>query len=479
MGTTNNLTNGIDKGTLRDSLITGQTSGGVELHATLLRLTRFLAVFEIYNPGLVLRTSEVLSDFRIVVNDRPIYAGRAVVSNLVNAGAVLVCEATLEDFWLEPDFYANGDAGNQPRFSEFFQQWQRIYKVRPEFKVVVADMQSFLMDLRLWLEQMELGIRSAPTGDRVSLERELAAEIGQSTTPALTNLFEKFESTLDGIDPEFHSVHRIFGRRQLHPLLLCSPFLYRTFSKPLGYAGDYEMINMIMRDPFEGGSLYAKIINLWFLQQAPAEAHRNRIDYLLQHITQTVARAASAGRVARILTLGCGAAHETQRFLRESHLANHARFALLDFNLETLTHAQAVIEQVKRQHQCTTQLSFLKKSVHQILKDSGKSVESTEQYDLVYCAGLFDYLTDPVCRRLTNILYDWTAPGGTLITTNVDSSNPRRVTMDYLMEWHLMYRSGAELSALKPERAAADSCEVRADVTGVNIYSEARKPGRG
>jgi extracellular factor (EF) 3-hydroxypalmitic acid methyl ester biosynthesis protein len=73
--------------------------------------------------------------------------------------------------------------------------------------------------------------------------------------------------TLDGVDDEFRSVHRIFGRRQLHPMLLCSPFLYRTFAKPLGYAGDYEMINMIMRDPLEGGSLYAKIINLWFLQQ--------------------------------------------------------------------------------------------------------------------------------------------------------------------------------------------------------------------
>jgi extracellular factor (EF) 3-hydroxypalmitic acid methyl ester biosynthesis protein len=40
-----------------------------------------------------------------------------------------------------------------------------------------------------------------------------------------------------------------------------------------------------------------------------------------------------------------------------------------------------------------------------------------------------------------------------LITTNVDSSNPRKVTMDYIMEWHLLYRSGAEMEVLKPHGA--------------------------
>ena len=55
-------------------------------------------------------------------------------------------------------------------------------------------------------------------------------------------------------------------------LLLSSPFLYRAYQKPLGYAGDYEMVNMIARDPYEGGSLFAKVVNLWFLSQWPARA---------------------------------------------------------------------------------------------------------------------------------------------------------------------------------------------------------------
>jgi len=39
-------------------------------------------------------------------------------------------------------------------FKAFIHEWQQLYKVAPEFKVVVADIQTFLTDLRLWLEQV-------------------------------------------------------------------------------------------------------------------------------------------------------------------------------------------------------------------------------------------------------------------------------------------------------------------------------------
>ena len=42
--------------------------------------------------------------------------------------------------------------------------------------------------------------------------------------------------------------------------------VYRAYTKPLGYAGDYEVVNMMLRDPFEGDSLFAKVINSVFLE---------------------------------------------------------------------------------------------------------------------------------------------------------------------------------------------------------------------
>ena len=55
----------MENGAVKDSVVTGQNSQGVEVRGSLLRVTRYLAVFEVYNPSLVLRASEVLGDFKI------------------------------------------------------------------------------------------------------------------------------------------------------------------------------------------------------------------------------------------------------------------------------------------------------------------------------------------------------------------------------------------------------------------------------
>src|SRR3970282_486645 len=104
--------------------------------------------------------------------------------------------------------------------------------------------------------------------------------------------------------------HRNYAKRQLHPQLLCSPFAYRTYHKPLGYAGDYEMVNMNLRDPLEGSSLFAKTVNLWFLSQAAGDAHRNRITYLTKLLAQETRLGAREGQPVRIFNLGCGPAAE-------------------------------------------------------------------------------------------------------------------------------------------------------------------------
>src|SRR5437899_3414442 len=84
-----------------ESLVTCQTIQGTEIRGTLLRISRHLAVFEVYNAQLVLRLSEVLKDFRVLVAGRPSYVGRAVISSVVHTGTMLLCEATLEDAWVD------------------------------------------------------------------------------------------------------------------------------------------------------------------------------------------------------------------------------------------------------------------------------------------------------------------------------------------------------------------------------------------
>jgi extracellular factor (EF) 3-hydroxypalmitic acid methyl ester biosynthesis protein len=51
--------------------------------------------------------------------------------------------------------------------------------------------------------------------------------------------------------------------------------------------------------------------------------------------------------------------------------------------------------------------------------------------------------------------------------------------MEYILDWHLIYRDGRQFGALAPDRAPPDSVKVLAEPTGVNVFIEVRKPSDG
>jgi extracellular factor (EF) 3-hydroxypalmitic acid methyl ester biosynthesis protein len=464
----------------KDTFIVCRNSQGTEFRATLLRLTRYTVVFEVYNPYSILQLSEVLTDFRMIMNDRMVYSGRAVVSNLVNTGILLVCECTLEENWLDVDIFTSIHQKDklQNEFAEFLKEWEKIHLISNELKVVIADMQTFLLDMRRWLEQVELSIRSEPSGDRIQMERDSIQELKNPITPAVGSLFERFEETISSLPSEVRSTHRSYSRRQIHPIVLCSPFVYRSFQKPLGYAGDYEMVNMMLGDPLQGSSLFAKIVNFWFVNAPPCEAHRNRIKHLVRKLSEETERAAREKRVASFLNMACGPAQEVQNFLIQDELCDKAEFELMDFNDETLAFTSKTLEEIKRRHLRRTPIKMVKKSVNHILKESFKPSTGPPEktYDFIYCAGLFDYLEDRICKKLMDYFYGLLAPGGLLLATNVTPSNPFQNVMESFMEWHLIYRDTTQMKLVKPEAAPEGSWTVDLDVTGINVFLEIRKP---
>ena len=457
-------------------LVAFETNQGVEIRGSVLRMTRHVVAFELYLPSAVLRTSEVLNNFRIVVDNQPVYSGQAVVRNLVNAGLTLVCEVSLNESGLDAVIIsaheANGDPNTQ--FQNFLQRWERNYKVRPEFKAIVTDLQTLLTDLRLWLDEMEVGIRALPDGNRADVARTMLSNVGGQMVEAIDALHERFEEIVADVETELHPAHQSLAQRQLRSLFLCSPFGYRAYSKPLGYAGDYEMVNMITRDPFEGSTLFAKVMNLWLLEQWPSKAHRNRIVYLHERLVEETARTVRQGRPCRILNLGCGPAREIQQFL-ENALSDHAEFILWDFNDETLNHAAAVLGDLRTRSGRNTRITVQKKSVQRLLREATKPGQD-EKFDFIYCAGLFDYLPDRVCKELCNMFYEWLAADGLVLTTNVVDCKPFRHMLEFVLDWHLIYRDRKQSVALLPDSPSPLDVRFRSDDTGVNLFIEARKP---
>ncbi len=153
------------------SVITCRNSQGTELTANLLRIKRYSVVFEVYNPYSILQLSEVLSDFRIMASRRLLYHGKAVVSNLLNTGIVLVCEAMLDEGWVEVDFLSSVTGSSTPsgssdlcgQFGNFMGEWKSANKVQDPFKLVVADLASMFSGVQHWLTGVDVGIRTTVT----------------------------------------------------------------------------------------------------------------------------------------------------------------------------------------------------------------------------------------------------------------------------------------------------------------------------
>ena len=462
-----------------EGMVVCETNQGVEIHGSLVRLNRHTVSFEIHNVADTLQMSEVLTNLKILARGQPIYSGRAVISNLVEAGPVILCQANLREGWSGLSINAFAEQPEQLRiaFSKLIQNWERIHRIQDEYKLVVADIQSLLHELCQWADELETGL-NGDVKARAAAERRAVAELVPPLTPCLNHLFEKFEICSNRIPPELQPAHGLYVKRQLHPLLLCSPFMHRIYRKPLGYAGDYEMVSMILRDPHEGGSLFAKVLNTWFLGQAPAEAHRNRVKYLTGKLREESLRAVRRKQRMRVLNLGCGPAGEVHAFIQEEELSNHASLTLLDFNDETIRDTGNALRAANARYSRTTEINMVKRSVHQVLKDGnkGSNIQGAGSFDYVYCAGLFDYLTDRTCKQLMNIFFELLAPGGLLVATNVDSFNPIRNIMGYIFEWRLVERNGTEFMNLIPDKMARENCRVIADVTGCNIFLECRKP---
>lgn len=457
---------------LTESLVMFRNSQGVEARGTLIHLTRNLAVFEVYNPYSIVQLSEVLQDLRILRGERTIYNGRAVVSNLLPTGLMVICSATLVDSWSELADLIPG-RGLREELDRFVQEWSMTHAIDPHFRLAVGDLKAFLGEMSRLLQQVDVALQTSPEESPGPGLQELMEEIAPPVGPKFQELLTAFELEASRIDSGAAAPHKMFARSELHPFFMCSAFVNRTFNKPLGYAGDYVMVNMMIEGSAEGINTYAKLVNSFCLEQAPVIAHRNRIEFLQRTIKEEALKVAGEGRRMKVLDVGCGPAVEIQRLFQQEPISEWCEFHLLDFNEETIGYTRERLEAIQMETGRRPGLVFIHQSIHDLLKEAARSNRpaAPPSFDMIYCAGLFDYLGDRVCKRLLQLFYHWVLPGGLLIATNVHPRNPIRYFMEHISEWNLIYRDEKDMRSMSPQ----PDCRVHLDRTGVNVFLEVRK----
>jgi extracellular factor (EF) 3-hydroxypalmitic acid methyl ester biosynthesis protein len=328
------------------------------------------------------------------------------------------------------------------------------------------------------LEQVEISIGSGQPADQLKNELQVAQDLAPSVLASIDTLRERLLEVAARVAPEHRPAHASIIRRQLHPLFLCAPFAFRTYQKPLGYAGDYEMMNMIHRNTFEGETLFAKLVHYWLVNQYPAISVRNRIAHMQAKLVQETVRRVQQKKAARILNVGCGPAREVQQFISDYPFADQAEFTLIDFDSETLNYVNRALHEAKNKHDRKTAIELVQMSVTKLLKGSAGRAYPVlaKQFDLIYCGGLFDYFPDETCKQFVEMFYRQLAPGGLVVVANMDDRVPFKHMQEYLLDWHLIYRDNQRMAALVPDNAQPSDWKVIAEQVAVNLFLEVRKP---
>ena len=221
-------------------------------------------------------------------------------------------------------------------------------------------------------------------------------------------------------------------RHPLHRLLLESPFTRRAYEKPRGYAGDAVLMDLIygMAQPRGGLSPLGGMLYGYEFDSPCFQSVRTRRATLAREIDSV----AEARPHARVLAVASG-------HLREIEWSRAARAGAV--TVTALDQDRDSLECVGRAYQ-HYKLSTLPATIGDLLR---RSVHLPE-FDLVYAAGLYDYLEEDLARTLTAALFRQVSPGGRLLIANFTTKTYDAAFMEAFMDWHLVYRTPEQVRQL-------------------------------
>lgn len=244
-------------------------------------------------------------------------------------------------------------------------------------------------------------------------------------------------------DREVREATKEFTEMVLTPEMRLGAIWDRSYAKPLGYPGDFEIMNQVYDWERRGHNAYEMLMHRVGLEVA--ECIRTRMEVVRSHIADVV-HARGRERPARITSLGSGPAREVEAFLSSHTGSGHrAEFLLIDQEMQALQYAHETTYPYVLNSDGRIRVQGLNISFTDILRGSQNMI-GLQQQDLVYSVGLLDYLTAHRAKALVKRLYDLLSPGGLLIIGNMNECSLSNFwPMEFIADWSLQYRTEADM----------------------------------
>ncbi len=303
-------------------------------------------------------------------------------------------------------------------------------------------------------------------------KQQINEEEAQKKTYEILNDAMEFLHAIFGPESEvpavLHADVGLFLRQELLPFVLLSRICERSYTKPRGYAGDFQAIDFLYSCEPAGVGRIGPLLDHFFLNIAVARAVRNRRALLLEVFLELLED--TIEDQLQITSLACGPAREVFDLFDQLDDPNKVVVHCLDLDFQALS----AVGRGAEERGIERNIHLLQENL--VLLAAGRHKSSLPPQDLMYSIGLIDYFPDKLVIQLLNWVFSSLRPGGLVVLGNFDPSNPDRGFMDHLLEWTLNYRTPDDMRQLfASSNFQQRTVDIRYEEEGINLFASCRK----
>jgi AraC-like DNA-binding protein len=356
---------------------------------------------------------------------------------------------------------------------------ERLRRVPPGFGERLLEVSHFLQHYRLAFARHEARYRDEGEGSAEQL-----AALTARAADALRGRWIDLEGRASQAaaecmdDPIVLRAAKELTETLVTPLLLDCPMVRRSYTKPLGYPGDYQVMLYYYNNAFEGDSVFARVFHKFFVEHPLSNGVRTRKDHVVELMGRELERVAAArlGETYRVASLGCGPAREVADFIAaRRRWPGAVEWTLIDQEEETLSVAYHAGRRALADTHAHGHLHCLNLSFGQLLQEPALLAAGPPQ-DFIYSTGLFDYLRESRAQALLATLYERLAPGGLLAIGNALAPNAWFFSPELILDWTLLYRTRDEMRRLAARLPAEAVVDVAPEPGNAYWFLLVRKP---
>jgi hypothetical protein len=260
-----------------------------------------------------------------------------------------------------------------------------------------------------------------------------------------------------------------YAFKEIFPYFMRSRFAERAYYKPSGYAGDFLMMEMIYANHPEGDGKLGKLMDGWCLESGAARAVRGRRSFLKGKLREFCTERLGKQGAVRIMNLACGSNRELFDFLGECPYSGNVSALCIDADPRALEYTGSKVNVFPH----SASIRLMNDNV--VRWALGRVRHNIGLHDIVYSAGLTDYLDDRVFIALINRAYESLDAGGTLIVGNFGYADFNKAFLDHILQWRLIHRDEGDLQRIFSHTPFGERVEVLAEENGINLFAVATK----